>query len=392
MKKRLLALALVLALALTFVACGAPAGGDSKKPVKIGLSTSISGKGAFIGEAAKAALEDYIVELNARGGFLGHPVELLTYDYGLDPAVEAVTTCNRMIEQDKVIAILGPFSSMAALPMADIVDAAKVPMITSASNVFVTVSDKGVLHPYVFRVCYIDPYLGAVMANYAYNEQGIRKVASMPTIGDAYSEGLAAAFDAEFVKLGGEIVASLGHQTNDVEFRAQITEAQSKGAEALFLPQSTHLIPSLVVNQAVDLGFNFKYLLGDAVYADELLEVAGPALEGAVLALGIYEKDPMFAEYKAAFAEKHPGNSANVFAMYALDAMMLLEWAVNESQSVDPVAIRDALDTAKGISLFTDKNFTIDPETHNPYNKTVNILEITNSTYNLIASFTPKDE
>lgn len=371
-------------------ACANNGGSGSKAPVKVGLSTSITGAGAFIGVPAKLALEDYVAELNKNGGLLGHPVELVFADYGGDVAVEAVTTCNRMIEQDKVISILGPHGSAATIPMANLVDAAKIPMITSGSNSKCTIDENGNVHPYVYRVCYIDPYLGDVLANYAYNEMGCREVAILETIGEPYCMGLANNFESSFTALGGKILSRLGHQNTDVDFRAQITEAQSLNVDAIFMPCVTYLIPSLFANQAKEMGADFQYIMGDAVYNEELMTVAGPACEGSVIAVGVCEDDPSYAEFRKTFSEKHPGETANMYTMYTLDAMKLLEWAVNKAQSVEPQKIKEALETAANVELFTDKNFSIDPETHDPLKKTVTIMEITDSKYEILTSFKPE--
>ena len=145
MKKALLKL-LALSLALTFVmgvlsGCGDTAEKDSDGDVvKIGFVTYLAGDQAYVGQAAKLALEDYVTELNENGGLLGKQVKLITYDYSKDPATEAVNATNKLIQQDGVIAILGPSGSQSAIPMIPVVTAAKIPVIaTSASNEAVTI-------------------------------------------------------------------------------------------------------------------------------------------------------------------------------------------------------------------------------------------------------------
>ena len=140
MKKALFKL-LALSLALTFVmgvlsGCGDTAEKDSDGDVvKIGFVTYLAGDQAYVGQAAKLALEDYVTELNENGGLLGKQVKLITYDYSKDPATEAVNATNKLIQQDGVIAILGPSGSQSAIPMIPVVTAAKIPVIAGEQGI-----------------------------------------------------------------------------------------------------------------------------------------------------------------------------------------------------------------------------------------------------------------
>lgn len=359
--------------------------------VKIGFLGNLAGEEAYIGQAAKMALEDYLKDLNDKGGLLGKKLELVVYDYSIDPPAEAVSATQRFCQQDKVIAIIGPSGSQPAIPMAPIVNEAHVPVIaTSATNPKVTVDDNGKVHPYMFRVCFIDPYQGTVLASFAYNDLKLKKIATVAQIGDPYAEQLAAYFKEKFTALGGEVVKEFGYQKKDVEFRAILTEAGKNNAEALFVPATVYRDAGLMAKQAKDLGLKFTFLFGDGIYSKELLEIAGSELEGAYMTNGISEDDPQFDAYKKEFAAKHPGQSANIYVFYALDAMKLLEAAILKVGSYDTAKIRDALEASTDIPCFTDK-LTIEKDTHNPHNKTVSILKITGSKYSLYKTYKPQD-
>lgn len=365
--------------------------GQKKETVTIGYIGDLSGPDAYVGVPPQLMLEDYIAELNANGGLLGKEVKLVSYDMAADNATEAVNIANRFINQDKVIAIIGPSSSSAAMSMAPLCDEGKVPFIaTSATNEKVTVGEDGVLHPYAYRVCFIDPYQGKAAADYAYNEMGIRSVGMIEELGSTYSQNICDYFQDEFTALGGTIVDRIGVQHDDVEFRAQLTNMGNSGAEALFAPFGTYKIPAYLANQAADLGLEFQFIFSDSVYDDALLDVAGANLEGAVLTNGIYADNPAYDAYKEEFGKKHTEWAANMYVFYARDAMELLVWAVDKAQSTDPVAIRDAIETAEDIQLYTDEHFTMDPETHNPLNKMVAIIGIENGKFNLVDSFYPE--
>ena len=397
MKKALLKL-LALSLALTFVmgvlsGCGDTAEKDSDGDVvKIGFVTYLAGDQAYVGQAAKLALEDYVTELNENGGLLGKQVKLITYDYSKDPATEAVNATNKLIQQDGVIAILGPSGSQSAIPMIPVVTAAKIPVIaTSASIEAVTIDpNTGKLNEWMFRVCFVDSYQGKALANFAITEAGISKVASLGAIGDPYTESLTKIFEDEFTAKGGEMVKKLNYQNKDVEFRAQLTEAHKAGAEAILALSSYYKDVVLMAQQSRDLGYDFKFLIGDGCYSPELVELAGDELEGSYMISGVSEDDPALKEYSVEFEKKYPGQTANVYVAYSLDAMMLLEYAINKAGSFDTEAIRTALENAQGVKLFSDDNFTVDKETHNPLNKTVSVLKITDGQYTLYKKYKPE--
>lgn len=383
--KRVIALVLCSMLLLGMLAgCG-----SSDDTVVIGYIGDLSGSDAYVGIPPQLFLEDYFAELNENGGILGKKVKLVAYDMQPDNAVDGVNACNRLISQDKAIAILGPSSSTAAIPMADICDEAHVPFIaTSATNEKVTVAEDGTLHPYSFRVCFIDSYQGTAAANYAWAD-GIRKVGMIETLGNPYSQNICNYFEEQFTALGGEITDRIGIQSEDVEFRAQLTNFAKQGIDALFVPSGTYKQPAYIANQAKDLGLDIQFIFTDGVYDDTLLEVAGDAVEGCIMTNVLYGNNPEYAEFAAEYNAKHSEWNANIFVYLMYDAVELLMYAINESQSLDSVKIRDALENATDVELYTDKHFTVDPATHNPLNKMVAIIEVKDGAYNLRDTFYP---
>lgn len=378
-------LVMILVL-LTLIGCK-----KSDETVVIGYIGDLSGNDAYVGVPPQLFLQDYFEEINANGGVLGKQVKLVSYDMQPDNAVDGSLACNRLINEDKAIAIIGPSSSSAAIPMAAICNKAKVPFIaTSATNEKVTVAEDGTLNPYAFRVCFIDSYQGTAAANYAYS-QGIRKVGMIETLGNPYSQNICDFFKAQFESLGGTIVDRIGIQNDDVEFRAQLTNFGNLGIDALFFPSGTYKVPSLVANQAADLNLKFKFIFTDGVYDDTLLEVAGPNIEGAIMTNYLFGDDPAYDEFKAAYNAKHKEYSANIFVYLAYDAVELLMYAINESQSLNPVDIQAALENAKDVPLFTDKHFTVDPATHNPLNKMVAIIGVEDGKFTLIENYYPTE-
>jgi branched-chain amino acid transport system substrate-binding protein len=379
--------ALILTLAFSLSSCG---GG---KTIKLGFDAQMSGPDSYVGQAAKFALEDRIKEINDKGGIKGYKVQLITYDSRSEPA-DAITAAKRLMEQDKVVGIIGPEWSAAAIPLGPMAAAAKVPVITTtASNTKVTVDDDGKVQPYMFRTCFIDPYQGTALADFAYKELGKRKAAFITDVGAAYSTGIQTFFEEQFTKLGGAVVAKEGYQTNDTEFRAQISKISKSGADLLVVPTATYRDIALVAQQATALGLKIQYLGVDGWIADELLGLAGKELAGAYLSSGLSPESPQFAGYNAAFEKAH-GMKANVYAYYALDALYAFEYAIGESiaktgKATGP-AIRDALETMKDVQVFTSK-MTVEPGTHNPHNKPVIIMTIEGGKWKDVKVYEPKD-
>jgi branched-chain amino acid transport system substrate-binding protein len=129
----------------------------------------------------------------------------------------------------------------------------------------------------------------------------------------------------------------------------------------------------------------------DGWFVDELLPMAGAELEGAYLTTGVSTDSPEFAEFNAEFEKKH-NVKPNIYAYYSLDALMLIEQglkvAIEKAGKPDPTALKDALEQLKDAQLFTSK-VTMEPDTHNPHNKPILIMQIVNSQWKIIKTFTP---
>ena len=378
---------------LTGCNSGTESGENNSDTVKVGFYGTLAGSGAYVDTAARMAIEDYIEEINANGGWLGKQVELVSYDVSKDPATESVTAATRLIEQDDVIAIVGISGTASTLPIISLCNETETPCIASAAtSIQVTINeDTGETYPYIFRVCFIDPYQGTALSDFAYNDLNITKIATLTRVNNAYAMGIQQYFKEHYTELGGEIVAELGYQETEVEFRAQLTRAADAGAEALLVAASEYKDAGLIANQAADLGLDFTFLFPDGVYAQELLDVAGNNLKNAYISVGADENDPKFAEFKKEFDEKHAdsGYSANIYTYYAMDSFKLLEYAVKTANSFDGPAIRDALENAIDAPCFTE-NITIDPATHNPLNKSITVLTVKDDEYVVYKTYKPE--
>ena len=365
---------------------------SQEKVLKIGYVTEQTGVEAYIGQASIPALQDHIDQINAEGGIGGYKLQLIVYDTRSE-VTDAVAVSKRLMDQDKAIAIIGPSWSAAGIPLAEIADTAQVPMVgTTASNVNVTVTEDGKLHPYMFRVCFIDPYQGYALADFAYNKLGLRKVAFLTDVASPYTVGVHKFFESHFAELGGEVVAQEGYTQGDTEFRAQLAKIKDSGADLLVAAAYTYKDVGLISQQMEALGLKIQVMAGDGVFVPDLLDMAGPQLEGAIVTTGVSENAPEFAEFNASFEKTH-NVKANVYTYYGLDALYAIEHAIRaaiEKGEPTPQAVRDALENLKDAQLFTSV-VSMEPDTHNPHNKPLLIMTIQNGNWELLETFQPED-
>jgi len=352
---------------------GAPAAQPQGETIKIGWFGALSGDQAVWGTAERNGVQLMIEKINAAGGILGRQVEFINYDDKGDQ-LEAVNVVKRLIKEDKVVAVIGSNSSGRNIAVAPIGEEAHVPIIaTYATNPKVTVPEEGQLNQYTFRVCFTDPYQGAVMANFAYSDLKARKAAVLYEISSDYSVGVRDYFKQAWAKLGGELVADEAFKTGDVEFRAQLTKIKETNPEVIVMPFLYKEV-ALATKQARDLGITATFIGGDGWPSSELLNMAGPAVEGSYLVdhtdVNMEQVQEWRKDYKARF-----GKDFEVNAIMAHDAVLVLKAAIEKAGSADPEKIKAALENLDPVAGYTG-NIKIDPLTHNPIGKSAAIINI----------------
>lgn len=337
MKRTVGLLLLVLVLASASVVSAA-------EVIKIGVFEPMTGANAAGGEMTVEGIE---LALELKGEVLGKKVEIIVVDNKSDK-VEAANAVSRLIEKDNVVAIIGSYGSSLSMAAGDIVNRAKVPTVgCSPTNPLVTLNN-----PYYFRVCFIDPFQGTVMANYAVNELGAKTAAVIQDVTQDYSVGLSKYFIDAFRKLTGDpnsIVATSSYNTGDQDFTAQLTNVKNKQPDIIFAP-GNYGESALLIRQARELGIDVPFLGGDTWEAPEFLSIGGEAVEGAVFSTHFTSEAPVTTEsevFLAAYREKF-GHEANAFAALGYDAYMLILDAIERKGSADSQAIRDGLAETEG--------------------------------------------
>ncbi|HHX03654.1 MAG TPA: ABC transporter substrate-binding protein [Tissierellia bacterium] len=279
-----------------------------------------------------------------------YTIELVEVDNKSDKT-EAVTVAANLVSR-QVSVVIGSYGSGVSIAAGPTFEEAQIPAIApSATNPQVTEGNE-----FYFRVCFLDPFQGKVMATYAI-ENGAKKAAVITQLGDDYSSGLGNFFLQAFVDLGGEIVSEQQFQTNQTDFKAILTNIKAEEPDVIFAPSSIATAP-LLIKQARELGITAQIMAGDTWENQAIIENAGEDAEGVALSTFFDENDtstPLAGEFVTGFKEFIKGNSEylnknggeGVAAVSALgyDAYITAYEAIKAAQSVDSVAIRDALKT-----------------------------------------------
>ncbi|NLM71670.1 MAG: ABC transporter substrate-binding protein [Synergistaceae bacterium] len=352
--------------ALLFVLCLMAAPALAEEPIKIGEIATVTGDFAAYGVAEVEGVKIAVDEINAAGGILGRPVEVIMYDCRTRQE-DMVNAARRLIEQDKVCVAIGPSGSGLCIAAAPVFNRGKVAHLgTLPTNPLVTVDEDGNVRPYNFRICFLDPYQGSMIAVFAAKELGKKKAGVLYDVSSDYSHGLREFFIASFLEYGGEIVADEGHRGEDVDFRAQLTTIKEADPDVLIFPTMGKCLP-LAIKQARDLGIEVPIVGGDG-YGDFMWEVAGDGMRETYWVSHVDRFDPVLEDFFNKY-EEQTGTECMEFmnAVMAYDCVYWAKDAIERAGSDDPVKIRDALEETKDLELL-HATLTID-EFHNPKDK-----------------------
>ncbi|MDR1194141.1 MAG: ABC transporter substrate-binding protein [Peptococcaceae bacterium] len=390
--KRLVAVLLLTLLLVTLAACGggtaggaASGGGASSggtgaaEPIKIGHEVALTGGSALWGQAEKNALDMAIEKINADGGVLGRPLQLIAYDNKAEQA-EGVNVANRLVN-DGVIAVIGPAQSGVAIAAAAVFEEAGVIAIgTTTTNEKLTVPEgQDEALRYIFRSCFIDPYQGDVAATFALQDLGVTKAGILKDVGSDYSTYLAMYFSETFTGGGGTIVADESFRTDELEYKAQLSKIKDAGAEVLFIP-TMQKEAGLAMKQAKELGMDCYFLGGDAWASDELVELGGDATEGGFFVNIASLADPVLKDWVDEYTAKWGRAPVMPNPPLAVDGLYAVVAAIEATGTTDTAILADWIANCKDVQVLTGK-LTMDPQTHNPLGKPAVIETVQNGEF-----------
>jgi branched-chain amino acid transport system substrate-binding protein len=327
-------------LILAFISPGF--GAASAPEVRLGVNAELTGHKPAVGDSCKEAMELLAAQINQRGGLkVGDrkiPLKLYIAD-NQDRVKMAVAAARRLINQDQVLAIIGPNVSSLAIPAAQVCEDHKVVMISPWSTNPQTTAGK----KFIFRAGFVDDFQGRVMAKFARQHFKATTAAVLYDIDSAYNKGIAEFFKHFFTAQGGRVVAFTSYTTGATDFSAQLQAIKAAAPQVLFLPNYYNEV-ALQAKQARALGITCPLLGSDSWGSHKLLTLAGHDLEGCFFSAHFSPDlaSPKARKFIDEFAAKY-GKKPDDVAALTYDAGMLLCQAISRAGSLDRIKVRDAL-------------------------------------------------
>ena len=328
-------------MALLTTGCG----NTNSNETKIGANLEMTGNTATFGQSATNGAKLAIKQVNAKGGVLGKQITLVVADNKSDTA-EAANAMQKLATQDKVIASIAPIASSSVMAAAQVNESAKILGISpTASNPNVTVDpETGKVRDYLFRATFIDPFQGAVMANFAKNTLKAQKAAVYIENSSDYAKGLGKFFKETFVQNGGNIVSDEAYLAKDTDFKATLTKIKASNPDVIFVPGYYQEV-GMIIKQAREIGITVPILGADGWDSAKLPEIAGAEALNNTFFSNHYSPDDNSPEIKN-FVEAYKaeyGQVPDAFAALSYDATMMIIEAIKRAGVEDSVKVKDEL-------------------------------------------------
>lgn len=330
-------------MALLLASCG-----GAQDEIRIGLIAELSGDIPAVGASCRQAAELAVAEVNAAGGIEVNgrklPVRLIVEDNANNPEL-STAAAHRLVNEEHVMAIVGPNPTRGALPVSEVTESLKTPFITPWSTNVQTTRDAqtGAPKRYAFRSTFTDPLQAKVLARFVRERLRLRRAAVLFDGGSDYSRGLAELFRSGFKALGGDVVAFEAYTGGAIDYAPQLARIKAARPEIIFSPGFYNEVP-LQVQQARKLGLKAPFLGGDAWGSLELLKLCGAQCDGFFFTTGYAadRRSPANERFVAAYRNRYKQEPDDVAAL-TYDAFGLLLRAIKTAGRVDRQAVRDAL-------------------------------------------------
>lgn len=363
-------------LAVVVAGCGGdkkPAAPAASNDIKIGANFELTGGQATFGQSSLNGVKMALKEVNAAGGVLGKQLTLVSADNKSEPS-ESTNAMTKLITQDKVVAVIGAVTSSDTIAASPVAHANKIPFVSNtATNTKVTVED-GKVKEFAFRACFIDPFQGTVMANFAAKSMKVKTAAIYIDQSSDYAKGLAQSFEEGFIKAGGKVVSKEAYLQKDKDFKATLTKIKATNPDTIFVPGYYEEV-GLIVKQARELGYAGPMIGGDGWDSPKLVEIAGKdALKNTFFSnhYAADDKDPAVVKFVDTYKKEY-NQTPDALAALAYDATMMVVDAIKRANSAEPQKIRDALAQTKDLKVVSGI-ITLDKD-HNPVKSAV-VIEV----------------
>lgn len=350
MKKTLLSGVLASVMAMTLLAgCGGNTSTSSTTGdiIKIGAIGPLSGAASTYGVSVKEGAQLLEKEVNDAGGINGKKIKFIFEDDQAEPN-SSMQAFNKLVDDEKVCAILGPVTSGATLAVAPNATSRQIPMITPTGTE-PTITKVG--GEYMFRGCFVDSFQGEVLAKYSNETLKSKTAAVLYNSGSDYSKGIADSFKSKFEAAGGTVGEFLTYNDKDTDFKAQLTKIKSLNPDIIVLPDYYNVV-GLIAKQARGMGIQSQFLGGDGWESEELTKIGQDAVNGALYINHYYSGDQDTAVKTFVDSYKKEYNKEpDAFAALGYDSAKLLVKAIEKSGKTDGAAIKDALGTMEMTSV-----------------------------------------
>ena len=322
-----------------------PALGQDKKPLAIGAVQPLTGWAALGGKNVAAGMKIALEKVNASGGVLGRPFELIIEDGKADP-VESVNAIEKLIRRDKVPAIIGCWASSATLAAMPIMERSKIPLLVETATAPMITDKK---NKWVFRFTSNNDIDGLLMEPYLVPKLGFKKGAYLAVNND-WGRSMVKAVSEIMKKTGGEVVMTEYCGGAEANFTPMLTRIKNAGADTMFITNTLNGI-ALILKQYHELGMKMNLFITSGMSVEELVNLAGKeAVEGAYFFERFVATSPppgkekesqeMIAAYKKIF----PDGFAYADVAQGYDSVKIMAQAIQRAGTPDPLRIRDALE------------------------------------------------
>lgn len=331
----------------------------------IGASFELTGNVANYGKSTLSGLKLAVEQVNKAGGVNGKQLVVVESDNKSEPA-ESGNSVTKLITQDKVVAVVGPATSGCVFAATPVVTSNKVPLIAPCATAPAITVDNGQVKEFIFRACFIDPFQGRVMAEFADKTLGVKNVAILHDASSDYSKGLAEVFEKTLNEKGGKVVAKEAFLSKDIDFKAALTKIKAANPEAIYIPGYYEEVAK-IIKQTREIGLNVPLIGCDGWDSPKLVEIAGPeALNNTYFSSAFSVQDQtesvqkFIADYKAMY-QKDP----DIFCMQGYNAGLVLADALKRAgDGADGTKLAAAIAATKDLPVASGK-LTYDKD-HNP--------------------------
>ena len=348
--KKILAIVLCLCLVLSMAACGgSSSSGSGKKTVTIGVFEPASGDNGAGGKQETLGVQ-YANSVQPTVEINGETYEVIVKYVDNESSNDKASSAAAELVNAGCSIVLGSYGSGVSIAGGPTFENAGIPVVgITCTNPAVTEGNR-----YYFRICFLDPFQGTVLANYAFSELGVTKAYCLNKLGDDYSGGLVNYFIEAFEALGGECVHEEFPDGNS-DFTSYVANAKAADCGVFFSPVSTEAA-QLIIDQAVAQGVTFPLLAGDTWDSNVILQAAqGKNVNVTVTTFYPEGADASFDANIKAWINGDATNKANnggddtVAAVTAMgyDAYFFALAAMQKAGSTDPAKIMEALWTTE---------------------------------------------